>query len=80
MLKRTELVAYLEYAILLIAYSRERQWIIGNERTLQRSLPVCLTQEELEDEEGTKDEEKSLCGYTSSMLVPLQSGVRATAD
>lgn len=79
-LRSTLLAAYPVQQILLNVSSRRGQQLIGNDHTLVGFLQVYCTQEELEEEECAKDEDILEYGFTSSMKVPLESGIRDTAD
>lgn len=54
--------------------------MIDNGHTLAGFLPECCTKRHLEEEETGEDAEMSMCGFTSLIMVPLESIVRVTAD
>lgn len=79
-LEITVFVAYPVHAILLHVLFRRRYWFIGLGYTLGRFIAVHCNASQTEEERSAKDAENSVHGLPSSMLVLLESAVRAIVD
>lgn len=78
--KSTVLVAKSVLAILFNVSARIRQRFVRDIHALAGFLPVFCTAEQLERKGNGEYEEKSVYEFTSSKIVPLESGVRVPAD
>lgn len=79
-LKSTELVFYSVHGIPLTVLQRKSQWLIDNIHTLVGVLPVCFSNEEVEEGANGEEEEISMYGFMSSTTVPVERGVYAIGD
>lgn len=57
------LVASPMHSVILNVSAKSGQWLIGNERTMVRCLPVSCTREEAEEGESRDDEEMLVNGF-----------------
>lgn len=74
------LVAYPLSTVHLNLSAGKGKWFLENEYVLKRFLSVSCTQESPVKEEGVENETTTAYGFMSLMTVPLQSGLRITAD
>lgn len=79
-IKSTAIVAYPVHAVLLNAFTTERQWFTGNKHTVLLFLAVCCTDGQVEKEGDVENEELLVYRCTSLMAMPLESDVRVAAD
>lgn len=79
-LKSTALVSYPMPNILLNFSDKRRQHLTEKGDTPVGFLSVCCTQQPLEKEKGTENEEMLMYGFTSSITLLLESIVWDTAD
>lgn len=79
-LKTMALVAFPMHAMVLNVSAKAKQLLVGNHHTQVGFVPISCTQKHVEEEIIGEDEEMSLYKFTSSIKVPLKSGIRLTAD
>lgn len=79
-LRIAALVACLVNEIPLNTSVRRKQWLMDGSQTLVGFLPVCDGEEGLTVREAEKKKRISLYRPTSSLTMPLESGLRVSAD
>lgn len=76
----TVLVAYHGFLILLNLPVTWRKQLVDNGQKLEELRRLVCRDEELKEETSREDEEMSLYGLTFTMMMPLKSVLRFTAD